>query len=125
MPYAGSDNTPPLILNLNTTCQQVAGFKLQPLFFLGKSHWYPLNNRLGGLQSQTRCSGEQKNLLSISGTEHKSSVFQPMAIIIPTMLSLCCQTYLPKHSSSSEFHLLVHVYLLYPAVHLVCMSLML
>jgi hypothetical protein len=117
MPYAGSGKKPPLILDLNTRCLQVAGFKLQPLFFLGKSHWYPLNRRLGGLQSQTGYSGEQKNLLPFSGTKHKSSVFQPMAIIIPTMLSLCCKTYLPTQSSSSEFHLHVHVYLLYPAIN--------
>jgi len=27
----------------------------------GKSPWYPLDRRLGGPQSQSRCSGEEKN----------------------------------------------------------------
>jgi hypothetical protein len=39
----------------------VVSFTLRPLYFQGKSPWYPLDRRLGGLQNQSGRGGEEKN----------------------------------------------------------------
>jgi hypothetical protein len=39
----------------------------QPLYHQGKSPWYSLDRRLGGLQSQSGCGGEEKNSQSLLG----------------------------------------------------------
>jgi len=39
----------------------VIGFKPRPLHPQGKSPWYPLDRRPGGLQSRSGRSGEEKN----------------------------------------------------------------
>jgi hypothetical protein len=49
----------------------VVSFRLQLLYLLGKSPWYPLVRRLGGPQSCSGCSGEEKNSQPLPGIEHK------------------------------------------------------
>jgi hypothetical protein len=39
----------------------VVSFTTQPLYLQVKSPWYPLDRRLGGPQSHSSCSGEEKN----------------------------------------------------------------
>jgi len=39
----------------------VVSFTPQPLYSQGKILWYPLDRRLGGLQSRSECGGEEKN----------------------------------------------------------------
>jgi hypothetical protein len=41
----------------------------QPLYSQGKSPWYPLDRRLGGLQSQSGRGGEEKNSQLLPGLE--------------------------------------------------------
>jgi hypothetical protein len=42
-----------------------------------KSHYYPLNRRLGGPQNRSICMGEEINLLPLLGFE--PWIFQPTA----------------------------------------------
>jgi len=49
----------------------------QQLYPQGKSPWYPLDRRLGGPQSQSGCSGEEKNSQPL--LELKPSIIQPIA----------------------------------------------
>jgi len=55
----------------------VVSFLLQPLYPHGKSPWYPLDRRLGGSQSWSVCSGEEKNFQPLPGL--KSLIIQPIA----------------------------------------------
>jgi len=48
------------ILNISMKWRLLVSFIPQPLFSLGKSQLYPLNWRLGGLQSWHGCFGEEK-----------------------------------------------------------------
>jgi hypothetical protein len=43
----------------------------------GKNPWYPLDRRLGGLQSQSGSGGEEKNSQPLPGLE--SPIIQPVA----------------------------------------------
>jgi len=43
----------------------LVSFTPQPLYPQGKSPWYPLYRRLGGLQSRSGRGGEEKNSLSL------------------------------------------------------------
>jgi hypothetical protein len=47
----------------------VISFTPRPLYPQGKSPQYPLDRKLGGLQSRSRCCGVEKNLLPLSGIE--------------------------------------------------------
>jgi hypothetical protein len=49
------------ILNLDMKWRLVVRFTLQPLFPKGKRHWYPLDKKLGGLQSRSGSDGNEKN----------------------------------------------------------------
>jgi hypothetical protein len=49
----------------------------RPLYPQGKSPWYPLNRRLDGPQSQSGCSGEEKNTQPLPGLEPPT--IQPVA----------------------------------------------
>jgi hypothetical protein len=40
----------------------VVSFTPRPIYPQGKSRWYPLDRRLGGPQSHSRCGGEEKNV---------------------------------------------------------------
>jgi len=40
-----------------------------PLYSQGENHWYPLDRRLGGPQSCSGCSGEEKNSQPLPGIE--------------------------------------------------------
>jgi len=41
----------------------------QPHYPQEKSHWYPLDTRLGEHQSRSGSGGEEKNFLSLPGIE--------------------------------------------------------
>jgi hypothetical protein len=47
----------------------VVSFTPQPLYPDGKSPWYPLDRRLGGLQILSGGGGEKKNSQSLPGLE--------------------------------------------------------
>jgi hypothetical protein len=49
------------ILDLSTRWRRVVGFMPQPLYPQEKSPWYALYRRLGGPQSRSGHSGEEKN----------------------------------------------------------------
>jgi hypothetical protein len=49
----------------------------QLLYPQGKSPWYPVDRRLDGPQSQSGCSGEEKNSQPL--LELKPSIIQPTA----------------------------------------------
>jgi hypothetical protein len=53
----------------------VVSFTLQPIYFQGKSPWYPLVRRLGGPQSRSGRSGEEKNIFAPTGNLTKLSWF--------------------------------------------------
>jgi hypothetical protein len=55
----------------------VVSFTPWPLYSQGKSPWYPLDRRLGGPQSQSGCSGEEKNFQPL--LELKTPITQPIA----------------------------------------------
>jgi hypothetical protein len=57
------------ILDLGTRWRWVVRFIPKSFYSQGKSPQYPLNRRLGGLQSQSGCYGEEKNLFHLTGTK--------------------------------------------------------
>jgi len=59
----------PRILHLVTRRRWVVSFMPRPLYPQGKSPWYPLDERLGGPQSRSGRSGEEKNSPPLSGIE--------------------------------------------------------
>jgi hypothetical protein len=58
----------PRILDLGTRLRWVVSFTHRPLYPQGKNTWYPLDRRLGGSQSRSGRSGEEKNSQSPAGT---------------------------------------------------------
>jgi hypothetical protein len=54
---------------------------------VGNSHWYPLDRRLGGPQSQSGRDGEEKNIVPAT---NQTSAIQPIAIL--TELSQLSET---------------------------------
>jgi hypothetical protein len=56
-----------------------------PLYPQGKSHWYPLDRRLGGPQSRSVRGGEEENCQPLAGLE--SPIIQPVAQRCTTELS--------------------------------------
>jgi hypothetical protein len=70
-----------------TNCWWVVSFMPQSLYSQGKSPWYPLDRRLGGLHSWSGWCGDEK-ILDRTGTQTptpRSSSLYPVAI--PTMIS--------------------------------------
>jgi hypothetical protein len=74
--YWGSGDITPCILDLSTRWRRVFSFTPLPLYPQGKSPWYPLDRRLGGPQSWSGCSGEEKNSQSLLGLD--SPIIQPI-----------------------------------------------
>jgi len=65
----GSGGKAPSILD--PALMEVSGQLHAPAAFpQGKSHWYPLNRRLGGLQSHSGCNGEEINSQPPLGIKH-------------------------------------------------------
>jgi hypothetical protein len=58
--YWGNVGVAPRILNLDTRWSWVVSFTSRSPYSGGKSPWYPLDRRLGRLQSRSGC-GEEKN----------------------------------------------------------------
>jgi hypothetical protein len=59
--YWGSRGIVPNILNIVTRWRSVVRFTPQSLYPRDESSWYPLDRRLGGPQSRSGRSGEEKN----------------------------------------------------------------
>jgi hypothetical protein len=57
----GGARTAPIILNFGTRCRRVLSVTHWPLKPQGESHRYPLDRRLGELQSRYGLFGEKKN----------------------------------------------------------------
>jgi hypothetical protein len=87
--YWGSGGIDPRILDLGTRWRWVVGFTLRPLHPQGKIPWYPLDRRLGGLQSRSGRGGEQKNS-------------QPPPELEPLIIQLVAQRY------TTELYRLLH-----------------
>jgi hypothetical protein len=83
--YCGSRAIAPHILDLGTTWRRVVSFIPQSLYPQGKSSWYPLDRRLGGPQSRSGDSGEDKNYQPLSGL--KPPIIHPVAQCYTTVLS--------------------------------------
>jgi hypothetical protein len=67
--YWGSGGIAPRILDLGTRWRWVVSFTARPLYFRGKSPWYPLNWTLGGPQSRFGRGGGEKNSQPPPGIE--------------------------------------------------------
>jgi len=67
--YLKSVGIAPCVLDLSTRWRQVVSFMPRPFYPQGKSPWYPLYTRLGGPQSQSGHSGEEKNSQPLVGLE--------------------------------------------------------
>jgi hypothetical protein len=59
------------ILDLFTKLRWVVSFAHRPLYPLGNNPRYPLDRKLGAPQSRSGRRGEEKNLLPLSGIEHR------------------------------------------------------
>jgi hypothetical protein len=55
--------------DLGTRWRRVIDLTLLPLYPQGKSPWYPLDRRLGGLQGRSGRCGEEKNSQPPPGME--------------------------------------------------------
>jgi hypothetical protein len=67
--YWGSEGISPLILDLGTRWRLMVSFILRPFYPQRKSPRYPLDRRLGGLQSRSGHGGEEKNSQPLPGLE--------------------------------------------------------
>jgi hypothetical protein len=66
-----------------------------PLYPYGKSPWYPLDRRLGGLQSRFGRGGEEKNSQPLTGLD--TPIIQPVAqlyTIEPFRFLLCVSSHI-------------------------------
>jgi hypothetical protein len=68
MMYWGNGGIAPRILNLSARWRWVVSFILQPLY-----PWYPLDRKLGGLQSPSRRGVEEKSFYTLPRIEPRSS----------------------------------------------------
>jgi hypothetical protein len=64
----GSGGIAPRILDLVNRWMFVVSFMPQPLYPQRNGPWYPLDRRLGGPQSRSGRSGEEKNSQPLRGT---------------------------------------------------------
>jgi hypothetical protein len=76
MAHWGSGDIAPHILHLGTRWRWVVSFTSRPLYSQGKSPWYPLDRRLGGLQSRSGRGGEEVNSQPLPGLE--PPIIQPV-----------------------------------------------
>jgi hypothetical protein len=76
----GSGSIVPRVLDLSTRWKWMVNFTPRPLYPQGKSPWYPLGRRLGGLQSQSERGGERKNS-------------QPLPVLEPPIIQTVAQRY--------------------------------
>jgi hypothetical protein len=83
--YWESGGTAPHILNLGTRWRWVVSFTPRPLYPQGKSPQYPLDRRLGGLQSRSGRGVKEKNSQSLPVLERP--IIQPVAQRYTTELS--------------------------------------
>jgi hypothetical protein len=83
--YWGSVDIAPRILDLGTRWRWVVSFTPRPLYPQGKSPRYPLDRRLGGPQSRSGRSGEEKNSKPLPGLE--PPVIQPVVQLYTAELS--------------------------------------
>jgi hypothetical protein len=67
--YWDSRYVVPCILDLGTRWRSVVCFTPRRLYPQGKTPWYPLDKRVGGLQSRSRQAGEEKNSQFLPGLE--------------------------------------------------------
>jgi hypothetical protein len=74
--YRGSGGIAPHIPDLVTRFMCVASFTPWSLYPKGKSPWYPLYRRLGGLQNRSRHGGKEKNSQPPPGFE--TPIIQPV-----------------------------------------------
>jgi hypothetical protein len=66
----GSGGIAQCILDLGTRWRWVVSFTPRPLYPQGKSPWYPLDRRVGGVpQNRSGRSGEEKHSQTMSGLE--------------------------------------------------------
>jgi hypothetical protein len=75
--YWGIGSIAPRNLGLGTRWKWVVSFTPRPLYPQGKIPWYPLDKRLGGLQSRSGRGGEEKNSQPLPGLE--PPIIQPLA----------------------------------------------
>jgi hypothetical protein len=79
-----SGSTAPCILDHGTRWRSVVSFTIRPLCPKGKMPCYPMHRRLGGLQSRSRLSGEEKNSLPLPAL--KALIIQTVAQRYPGSL---------------------------------------
>jgi hypothetical protein len=65
----------------------VVSFTSRPLYPQGKCPWYPLDRRLGGLQSLSGRGGEEKNSQPLLGLE--PPIIQPIGTLALVCLCVC------------------------------------
>jgi hypothetical protein len=85
----------PCILTLGTRWRCVVSFTTWPLYPRRKSSRYPLNRRVGGPQSRSGRSGEEKKYLSLPGIESRSS--SPAAVTYTQPKNVKHSCYLLRH----------------------------
>jgi hypothetical protein len=83
--YWGCRGVAPCILNLCTKWSWMVSFTPMLVYPQGKRPCYPLDRRLGGPQSQPRCSGEEKKSHPMPGLE--PPIIQPVTQCYSTELS--------------------------------------
>jgi hypothetical protein len=71
--YWGSGGTVPRILDVGTRWRWVVCFTPRPFYPQRKSPRYPLDRRLGGLQSRSGRGGEEKNWQPAPGIEPQNT----------------------------------------------------
>ena len=72
----GSEDRPPLILNLDTRWREVINFTTRPLY-PRETPLVPTQHEAGGLQNGSGRLGEEKNLLPLPGFEPQKA--QPLS----------------------------------------------
>jgi len=92
----------PHIPDLDTTWRWVVSFTLRPLYPQRYNPWYPLDRKLGGPQSWSGCSGEEKNSHSLPGL--KPLIIQPVAqwAILALLQAYIYALFSHHHSLQSE-----------------------
>jgi hypothetical protein len=90
----------PRILDLGTKWRWVVSLTPRPLYSQGKLHWYPSDRRLGGPQSRSGHSGEEKNSHPLPGLE--LSIIQPVDQRYTTHTyihtNICVYMYIQTHA---------------------------
>jgi len=69
------------IHDLSTRWRWLVSFASRPLYHRGKSQWYPMDRRLGGLQSRCRHSGSEERKIhapTVNLTPVVQTVAQPL-----------------------------------------------